>query len=279
MSSSGKERYGDRTAPPKGELSHFEPDRHATGPASLPTVGAGSGPDFRRSKRGMTDPGSCILRRGHKSRAALGFPASFRWVSAAGREARLSYMCHAVMENRHGLAVAGTVTHADGTAERRASEAMLRRKARRRGPPVECIFGWGKQHGTMRKTKHRGIAAVGGDFMLDLIACNLVRACFPDPGAGTRPAYLEGISWSSRLRSPRIGSRSRTGYWTAWNAKGPRLSVCRPTIRLRTIAAHTCASQNRWVRWINSGSSPWKAGSATFASALKSCSRACGSFG
>ena len=40
---------------------------------------------------------------------------------------------------------------------------------------VECIFGWGKQHGTMRKTKHRGITAVGGDFMLNLIAYNLVR--------------------------------------------------------------------------------------------------------
>jgi hypothetical protein len=24
---------------------------------------------------------------------------------------------------------------------------------------VECIFGWGKQHGTMRKTWHRGVAA------------------------------------------------------------------------------------------------------------------------
>jgi hypothetical protein len=40
---------------------------------------------------------------------------------------------------------------------------------------VECIFGWGKQHGTMRKTKHRGIAAVGADFLLNLIAYNLVR--------------------------------------------------------------------------------------------------------
>ena len=35
---------------------------------------------------------------------------------------------------------------------------------------AECIFGWGKQHGTMRKTKHRGIAAVAADFMLNLIA-------------------------------------------------------------------------------------------------------------
>ena len=40
---------------------------------------------------------------------------------------------------------------------------------------TECIFGWGKQHGTMRKAKHRGIAAVAADLMLNLIAYNLVR--------------------------------------------------------------------------------------------------------
>jgi hypothetical protein len=41
-----------------------------------------------------------------------------------GREAKLSYMGHAVMENRNGLAVAGMVSQANGTAERRASEKM-----------------------------------------------------------------------------------------------------------------------------------------------------------
>jgi hypothetical protein len=40
---------------------------------------------------------------------------------------------------------------------------------------IECIFGWGKQHGTMRKTKHRGLARVAADFMLNLIAYNLIR--------------------------------------------------------------------------------------------------------
>ncbi len=40
---------------------------------------------------------------------------------------------------------------------------------------IECIFGWGKQHGTMRKTKHRGLASVATDFMLNLIAYNLIR--------------------------------------------------------------------------------------------------------
>jgi hypothetical protein len=40
---------------------------------------------------------------------------------------------------------------------------------------TECIFGWGKQHGTMRKPKHRGIARVAADFLLNLIAYNLIR--------------------------------------------------------------------------------------------------------
>ena len=31
------------------------------------------------------------------------------------------------------------------------------------------------QHGTMRKIKHRGIRRVAGDFLINLIACNLVR--------------------------------------------------------------------------------------------------------
>jgi hypothetical protein len=40
---------------------------------------------------------------------------------------------------------------------------------------IECIFGWGKQHGTIHKTKHRGIAAVPADFLFNLIAYDLIR--------------------------------------------------------------------------------------------------------
>ncbi|MGH7077000.1 MAG: transposase, partial [Acetobacteraceae bacterium] len=49
------------------------------------------------------------------------------------------------------------------------------RRSQSRRAMIECIFGWGKQHGTMRKTKHRGTARVAGDFLLNLIAYNLVR--------------------------------------------------------------------------------------------------------
>jgi hypothetical protein len=40
---------------------------------------------------------------------------------------------------------------------------------------AECIFGWGQQHGTMRKIKRCGVARVASDFPLNLIAYNLIR--------------------------------------------------------------------------------------------------------
>lgn len=42
---------------------------------------------------------------------------------------------------------------------------------------IECIFGRGKQHGTMYKTKHCHIAQAAAGFLLNLIACNLI--CIP----------------------------------------------------------------------------------------------------
>lgn len=44
-----------------------------------------------------------------------------------GRESVLCYMGHAFMENRHGLAVRGDVTHATGTAEREAALGLVDR--------------------------------------------------------------------------------------------------------------------------------------------------------
>ena len=177
-------------------------------------------------------------KRKNDTHASTSDPDSRLYRKAAGREAKLYYMGHATMENRHGLAVAGMVTHANGTAERRAAEIMLEARSKavgrritagedkaydtadhvanlrasnvtphvtqNNGPTktgksrcsaiderttrhqgyamsqsrramIECIFGWGKQHGTMRKTKHRGIRRVAADFMLNLIAYNLIR--------------------------------------------------------------------------------------------------------
>jgi hypothetical protein len=47
--------------------------------------------------------------------------------------------------------------------------------SQKRRKMIECIFGWGKQHGTMRKAKHRGVARIAEGFLLNLIAYNLIR--------------------------------------------------------------------------------------------------------
>src|SRR5262249_16182068 len=72
-------------------------------------------------------------RRKNDTHQSTSDPQAKLYRKAAGREAKLCYMGHAVMENRNGLAVDGTVTQASGTAERRASEAMLKKKAKRSG--------------------------------------------------------------------------------------------------------------------------------------------------
>jgi transposase len=70
-------------------------------------------------------------KRSNKTHASTTDPDARLYRKAAGRESRLCFMGHALMENRHGLVVDATLTHATGTAEREATLAMLdRRKGR-----------------------------------------------------------------------------------------------------------------------------------------------------
>lgn len=59
----------------------------------------------------------------------------------------------------------------DGRTTRHQGYAM----SLKRRKMIECIFGWGKQHGTMRKTKHRGVTRVASGFLINLISYNLIR--------------------------------------------------------------------------------------------------------
>jgi len=70
-----------------------------------------------------TDPEARLYRKGH------------------GQEARLGYLGHVLMENRHGIIVDAMLTQADGTAERDAALLMLyrqwrNRRQRARGGPM-----------------------------------------------------------------------------------------------------------------------------------------------
>ncbi|WP_347987634.1 IS5 family transposase [Methylomonas sp. AM2-LC] len=53
-------------------------------------------------------------------------PETMLYRKGKGKEARLSYMAHALMENRHGLVVGVETTQATGTAEREAATKMCK---------------------------------------------------------------------------------------------------------------------------------------------------------
>jgi len=72
-------------------------------------------------------------KRSNETRASTTDPDARLYRKADGRESRLCFMGHVLMENRNGLAVDAVLTRATGTAEREAALAMLgRRKSKRR---------------------------------------------------------------------------------------------------------------------------------------------------
>jgi transposase len=89
--------------------------------AEVPDEGRNAEIDFHGQKRSnethasVTDPEARLYRKGK------------------GKEAKLCYMGHALMENRNGLAVDGCLTQADGHAERVAALAMIEPRADRPG--------------------------------------------------------------------------------------------------------------------------------------------------
>jgi transposase len=87
--------------------------RPKDGSGEPPTPGRNGERDFHGEKRrnathaSTTDPEAKLYRKG------------------PGKEAKLSFMGHALMENRNGLVVDGRVSEAHGTAERDGAEAMI----------------------------------------------------------------------------------------------------------------------------------------------------------
>jgi len=120
--------------------------------------------DFHGQKRrnethqSTTDPESRLMRKGK------------------GKEAKLSYGAHALMENRHGLLVDLVVTPAGTKVEREAAEQMLIRQCRqgRRPKTVGADKGYDtfefvsrlRQHGIVphvaANTRRRGGSAIDG---------------------------------------------------------------------------------------------------------------------
>ena len=71
-------------------------------------------------------------KRSNETHRSTTDPEARLYKKGDGQPAKLCYMGHALMENRHGLVVDGTVTLATGTAEREATLVMLDRRGSRR---------------------------------------------------------------------------------------------------------------------------------------------------
>jgi transposase len=68
-------------------------------------------------------------KRSNETHASTTDPDARLYRKADGRESRLCFIGHVLMENRNGLAVDATLTCATGTAEREAALAMIDRRA------------------------------------------------------------------------------------------------------------------------------------------------------
>lgn len=96
-----------------GDCGGGEPPGEDAPPAGPAPEGRNAERDFHGARwsnethRSTTDEDARLYRKGR------------------GKEARLAYLGHALMENRHGLVVDGLVSRATGEAERLAAETML----------------------------------------------------------------------------------------------------------------------------------------------------------
>jgi transposase len=168
-------------------------------------------------------------KRSNETHASVTDPDARLYRKGEGKEAKLCYLGHALMENRSGLVIEACLTHADGHAERNAALAMIEPRADRparitlgadKGYDVQDLvnelrsmnvtphvaakskgsaidgrttrhagyaisqrirkrieepFGWSKTVGLEAKTMLRGLERVGGQFIFNLAAYNLVR--------------------------------------------------------------------------------------------------------
>ena len=115
-------------------------DEHFTVDGTLIEAWA-SQKSFQKKDGGDDQPGQFRgEKRSNETHQSKTDPEARLYRKGNGQEAKLGYLGHVLMENRHGLIVNAMLTQADGTAERDAALLMLyrqwrsRRQRRRSGP-------------------------------------------------------------------------------------------------------------------------------------------------
>jgi transposase len=189
--------------------------------------GGGAG-DFRGTPRrndthqSTTDPEARLYRKGD------------------AQPALLSYLGHVLMENRSGLAVAGTLTLATGYAEREAALALLRQTRARRG--ARATLGADRAYDTADFVR-----AVRAEGLTPHVAQNITNRHSAIDGRTTRhPGYLQSgrarrriervFGWTKTiglLRKTRHRGRRRVGWMFTLGLAAHNL------VRMRTLMTAT----------------------------------------
>src|SRR6476659_6998607 len=154
-------------------------------------------------------------KRSNETHASTTDPDARLYRKGSSQAAKLSYMGHALMENRHGLVVGATLTPATGTAEREAAIKMI---VRRSPGARRLTLGADKGYDTK-------------NFVADLRDLNVAphvaqnttnRVCAIDGRTTRHPGYAVSQSFASGSRKASPGPRrspdctkSNTGVWVA----------------------------------------------------------------
>ncbi len=117
------------------QAKRFMSDEHFTVDGTL--IQAWASQKSYRPKDGSDDGDGTNFhgqKRSNETHQSTTDPDARSYKKSYGKESRLSYLGHALVENRNGLIAAAMVTHADGHAERDAALLMLneRQKVRSR---------------------------------------------------------------------------------------------------------------------------------------------------
>ena len=112
-------------------------------------------------------------KRSNATHASTTDPEARLYKKGKGKEAKLCFMGHALMENRNGLIVETETTHADGHAERAAALTMIERHSQ--GSERQLTLGADKGYDT-------------SDFVADLRAMNVT----PHVAAKAKGSALDG---------------------------------------------------------------------------------------
>jgi transposase len=159
-------------------------------------------------------------KRSNETHGSTTDPDARLYRKSNGRESRLCFLGHVLMENRNGLAVDATLTHATGRAEREATLTMLDRRSNRRRITLAADKAYDVEAfiGDLRARNVTPHIAVNG-----AVSSADTSARPPSmPARPVIPAMRSASAAASGSRRCSAGSRPRPDTPRSKSADGPR---------------------------------------------------------